>query len=147
MALGGLVSDVLCRQFGFRWGARSIAIVGMGLSAVCSFLGVSVEYQNAVVVCFALAMGSLGLCEGIFWTMGPALEPKNGGLASALLNTGGNGVGMFAPVFTPLIGLRFGWNTAVVVACVICGVGALLWLGINPPQAPAIPPEEEAPAW
>ena len=49
-----------------------------------------------------------------------------------MLNTGGNGVGMLAPIFTPLLGLRYGWNTAVVVACVICGVGGLLWLGIWP---------------
>jgi ACS family D-galactonate transporter-like MFS transporter len=132
MAGGGWVSDVLCRQLGVRWGARSIAIFGMGLSAGFSWLGVSLTDPREVTWCFALAMGSLGLCEGIFWTMGPALETKNGGLAASLLNTGGNGVGMLAPIFTPLLGQRYGWDSAVVVACVICGVGGLLWLGIRP---------------
>ena len=65
--------------------------------------------------------------------MAPALEPRNGGLACALLNTGGNGVGMLAPIFTPVLGLRYGWDTAVIVACVSCGVGGSLWLGIQPP--------------
>ena len=148
MAGGGWVSDVLCRRLGFCWGARSIALAGMGLSAGFSLLGVSVTDPDAVVLCFALAMGSLGLCEGIFWTMAPALEPRNGGLAAALLNTGGNGVGMLAPYFTPLIGLHFGWDAAVVVACAICGVGALLWLCITPPPAPAADaPEESDPTW
>jgi len=133
MAGGGWVSDVLCRRLGFGWGSRSIALAGMLLSAVFSLLGVSVSDRDMVVACFALAMGALGLCEGIFWTMAPALEPRNGGLAAAVLNTGGNGIGLLAPVFTPLLAEAFGWDSAVVVACVICGVGGLLWLGIKPP--------------
>jgi hypothetical protein len=108
-------------------------MAGMGLSAGFSLLGVSVGDPDAVVGCFALAMGSLGLCEGIFWTTAPVLAPRNGGLAAALLNTGGNGVGLLAPVVTPLVGLRHGWDAAVVVACVVCAAGGLLWLGISPP--------------
>lgn len=131
MAGGGWASDLLCRWFGFNWGARIIAIAGMCLSAGFSVLGISAGDSDKVVVCFALAMGALGLCEGIFWTMAPALEPRNGGLASALLNTGGNGIGLLAPVVTPLLGLRYGWDTAVVVAAVICGVGGWLWLLIR----------------
>jgi MFS family permease len=134
MAGGGWVSDIMCRRLGFRWGSRLIAIAGMSLSAGFSLLGVSVSDPQSVVVCFALAMGSLGLCEGIFWTMAPALEPRNGGLACALLNTGGNGIGLLAPVFTPVLAKAFGWDSAVVVACVICGVGGLLWLGVHPPS-------------
>ena len=132
MAGGGWVSDRLCHWFGLRWGGRAIALVGMGLSAGFSLLGVSNPDPQLVVWCFALALGSLGLCEGIFWTTAPALEKRNGGLACALLNTGGNGVGMLAPILTPLLGLRFGWSTAITVACAICGVGGLLWLGIKP---------------
>jgi ACS family D-galactonate transporter-like MFS transporter len=135
MACGGWVSDVLCRRVGFRWGSRSIAIAGMVFSAGFSLLGVSVTDPQAITWCFALALGSLGLCEGIFWTMAPALEPRNGGLAAAVLNTGGNGFGLLAPVVTPILGERYGWDSAVIVACVICGVGGLLWLGVRPRSA------------
>ena len=135
MAGGGWVSDRLCHWFGHRWGSRSIALLGMGLSAGFSLLGVSTPEPQHVVWCFALALGSLGLCEGIFWTTAPALEKRNGGLACALLNTGGNGVGMLAPIFTPILGQNYGWTTAITVACAICGVGGLLWLGIKPPSS------------
>jgi MFS family permease len=131
MAGGGWVCDVLCRRFGFNRGARIVAIAGMGLSAGFGLLAISVHDQNAVVLCFALSMGSLGLCEGIFWTMAPALEPRNGGLASALLNTGGNGIGLLAPALTPVLGERYGWDIAVIVASAICAVGGLLWLLIR----------------
>ena len=73
----------------------------------------------------------------VFWSMAPALAPRNGGLAGAVANTGGNAVGALAPVLTPLIGQAFGWDVAVIVACAICGLGALLWLGVRPVETTA----------
>ena len=143
MAGGGWVSDALCRRIGFQWGCRSIALTGMLLSAGFSLLGVSVSDRDTMVLCFALAMGALGLCEGIFWTTAPALEPRNGGLAAAVLNTGGNGIGLLAPILTPLLADAFGWNSAVVVAGVICAVGGLLWFGINSASAEEPRPHSE----
>lgn len=132
MAGGGWVSDRLCRWLGLAAGCRAMALGGMGLAAVFSLLGVWTRDAQLVVACFALALGALGLCEGIFWTTAPTLANRNGGLACALVNTGGNGVGMLAPVVTPVLGQAFGWSAAVVVACMICGVGGGLWLGIRP---------------
>jgi dipeptide/tripeptide permease len=67
----------------------------------------------------------------VFWTTAPLLEHRQGGLACALLNTGGNGGGMLAPYLTPLIGANFGWSAAIGVACVVCGLGGVMWLGID----------------
>jgi MFS family permease len=147
MAVGGWGSDRLCQWLGFGRGCRVTALGGMGLSAGFSLLGISVGDPAAVTVCFALALGALGLCEGIFWTTAPALEPRNGGLACALLNTGGNGIGLLAPILTPLLGKAYGWDSAVVVACAICGAGGLLWLGISPPAGPAEPAGAPDEAW
>jgi len=131
MAVGGWVSDGLCRWLGFGGGCRVVALGGMVLSAGFCLLGVRMTDTQAVVLCFALALGALGLCEGIFWTTAAALVPRNGGLACAVLNTGGNGIGLLAPIVTPLLGLRYGWDAAVIVACAVCAVGGLLWLGIS----------------
>ena len=111
---------------------RLMAGIGMGLCAGFSLLGVWTSDPRQIVWCFSLAFGVLGACEAIFWTTAAGLEPRTGGLACALLNTGGNGVGMLAPVLTPVIGRAFGWETAIVVAAAVCAVGALLWLGIGP---------------
>ncbi len=147
MACGGWVSDRLCRWLGHSIGCRIMAFAGMGLCAVFSLLGVATKEPQSVVWCFSLSLGSLGLCEGIFWTTAPALEKRSGGLACALLNTGGNGVGMFAPLLTPMIAEAFGWSSAVVVACVVCTIGGMLWLGIRSPSSAApeaTKPEPEA---
>lgn len=131
MACGGYGSDYLCRRLGRRRGCRGMALTGMTLSALFGWLGVSAHDPTQVVWLFSLALGSLGLCEGIFWTTAPILEPRSGGLACAFLNTIGNAGGLLAPVFTPLIGGYFGWTAAIVVACLVCAIGALLWLVID----------------
>ena len=131
MAVGGFCSDWLCRLIGLRWGCRSIAFAGMGLSAVFAWFGVAATDPDQVVWLFSLALGSLGLCEGIFWTTAPNLERRSGGLACAFLNTIGNAGGFLAPIFTPWIGKHYGWPTAIGVACLVCAFGAVLWLWID----------------
>lgn len=131
MALGGWVADRLGRALGPRAGGRVVAVTGMSLAGAFSLGGVAATDPDAVVVWFALGMGALGLCEAIFWTTAPALAPRTGGLACALVNTGGNGVGMLAPVVTPILGQAYGWSTAVAVACGVCLVGGLLWFGVG----------------
>ena len=132
MAVGGWGADRICAWLGHGTGRRLVAFAGMGLCAVFSLIGVRTTDPEQIVLWFSLAFGVLGACEAIFWTTAAGLEPRNGGLACALLNTGGNGVGMLAPLLTPVIGNAFGWQAAIIVASVVCAVGGLLWLGIRP---------------
>lgn len=136
MAAGGYCTDHLCRLFGRKLGCRGMAILGMSLSAACAWLGMAAKDPNQVIVYFSLALGALGVCEGIFWTTAPILAPRSGGMAGAFLNTVGNAGGLLAPIYTPMIGEHYGWPAAIAVACVICGFGALLWL-IIPTDAPS----------
>ncbi len=131
MACGGFAADRLCRSFGHRIGARIIAGGGMGLCALFGLFGIFTKDPTQIVWFFSLSFCALGLCEGVFWTSAPILAPRNGGLACALLNTGGNGVGMLAPVVTPILGKYYGWNSAIIAGSIVCSVGALLWLGIG----------------
>ena len=132
MAVGGAITDTLCRWWGRRWGCRGVALFGMGVSTLCAWRGVVAQDPTQVVLFFSLALASLGLCEGLFWTTAPLLERDNGGLACAFLNTVGNAGGLIAPILTPWIGKHYGWPSAIAVACLICGLGAVLWLWIDP---------------
>src|SRR5262245_65025675 len=111
----------------------------MGLSALFCLLGIATTDPAYVVCFFSLSLGAMGLCEGVFWTTAPVLEPRRAGLACALMNTGGNGIGMLGPVVTPWLGKTYGWDTAVVVACCVAAAGGLLWLGIRPGSSSATP--------
>ena len=131
MAMGGLLTDRLSRRFGVRMACRSIAISGMLLSAAFAWFGVAANDPNEVILLFSLALAALGMCEGIFWTTAPALEPTKGGLAGAFLNTIGNAGGSLAPICTPWIGTHYGWPAAIGVACCTSVIGAILWLWID----------------
>src|SRR4029077_15892457 len=90
MITGGFLSDKLQAVWGARRGRAAVAILGMSVSTLFAVVGVHLEQPNDVVVCFALAMGTLGMCEGPFWTTAVELGGSRGGLAGAILNTGGN---------------------------------------------------------
>jgi MFS family permease len=131
MAIGGVLADQFSRRIGVRWGYRLIAISGMLLSAGFAWFGVAAKDPNDVILLFSLALGALGMCEGVFWTSAPALEPAKGGIACAFLNTIGNAGGILAPVFTPWIGTHYGWPAAIGAACCTSLLGAVLWLWID----------------
>ncbi|HXD87465.1 MAG TPA: MFS transporter [Urbifossiella sp.] len=130
MFLGGTLADRLARRLGHSRSCRTIALTGMGLTAIFSLAGLATPDARMVTIWFSLSLGSLGICEAIFWTTAPMLD-RRGALACALVNTGGNGVGALAPILTPILGAYYDWNFAIVAACAICGVGGMLWLGID----------------
>lgn len=131
MAFGGVLTDQVSRRIGVRLSYRSIAMFGMLVSAACAWLGISANDPNDVILLFSLALAALGMCEGIFWTSAPALEPAKGGIAGAFLNTIGNLGGSLAPILTPLIAGYHGWPAALGVACCTSVLGAVLWIWID----------------
>lgn len=135
MVAGGFLSDKLQSLWGARRGRAAVALCGMGASTLFALVGVHLEQPNWVVVCFSLAMGTLGMCEGPFWTTAVELGGRRGGLAGALLNTGGNIGGTLAPFATPLFAHYFkSWQIGIEVACLFCAIGAVLWFWIKPPD-------------
>jgi MFS family permease len=132
MAAGGRISDNVCLHCGNRWGRRFVAFTGMGMCALFAWLGVRSTDPTQVTVLFSLSLAALGMCEGIFWTTATEIGGQQGGLTAAFLNTGGNAMGAFAPTITPWLAKQFGWEAAIGVACAICALGGVLWLGIAP---------------
>lgn len=135
MAIGGLSTDAVCKLLGTMRGRRAIVITGMGLGALFGLLGVNVAGQGNVAACLAISMGALGMCEGVFWTTATDLGGRSRGFAAAVMNTGGNVGGLLSPVLTPVLAEQMGWAGAIVVACVVSGIGGLVWFQIKPPAA------------
>jgi hypothetical protein len=52
---------------------------------------------------------------------------------------------LLAPIVTPVLGKFYGWDSAVVVACAVCALGGLLWLGLNPPSTSKSQPDPAEP--
>jgi ACS family D-galactonate transporter-like MFS transporter len=137
MVLGGWLSDWARRHFGSRRGLALLPMVGLTVSAVALAAGLLVQESAGAVAAFTLAMAAAGMAEGAFWTAALHIGGEYGGTAASIMNTGGNGVGLLAPILTPLVSDWLGWRTGLGLAGVACLIGAVLWLPIQTvsPQA------------
>jgi MFS family permease len=145
MIAGGLAADLLTRALGRRWGMAIMPVLGLLGAAVFLVLGLARPQAVFALVCFSLSMFGAGAAEGPYWTTATTLGGRRGGTAAAILNTGGNGVGLLAPIVTPLVSARYGWEAAVGLAAVTCTFGAALWLFVRPvPQEVTASEECEA---
>ncbi len=131
MPLGGWLTDRAVRVWGMGTGATLVPRVGMILSALLLGCGIFATDRTWIVACFTASLGLLGLCEASFWTVAIQLGRRRGGTSAAIMNTGGNGIGLLAPMITPWIGTHLGWNWGLGVGAVIGALGALCWLGIK----------------
>ncbi len=111
-----------------------VPVAGLIVAALALLPGIFSDSTLVTVSCFALAMAAAGRCEGAFWTLAVEIGGPRGGLAAAILNTGGNAGGLIAPILTPYISEWLGWQAGLAFASVVCLIGAACWFGIDPRQ-------------
>lgn len=131
MPFGGLVTGLLEKRLGVAAGRSLLPKLAMALSAILLVVGVLARDRAWIIACFTASLGILGLCESAFWTTAVHLGGARGGTAAAVMNTGGNGIGLLAPIMTPWISERFGWGAAIAVAAVVGLLGAACWFGVR----------------
>jgi sugar phosphate permease len=134
MPLGGWVSDRLSQVYGYRVGRSLVPVVGMIASAVLLYAGISATQPGWIVLWFALALAAVGACEGPFWTTAVEVGGARGGTSAGICNTGGNLGGILATSLTPLVSAYFGWFVGLSLGSLVCLLGVVLWLWIDPQQ-------------
>jgi len=132
MPLGGWLSDRLQRPLGYRWGRAVVPLGGMIAGAGLLGLGVAAKEPAWIVAWFSLALGAVGACEGSFWSTAVEVGGRLGGTTAAIVNTGGNGGGLLAPVITPWVSKYFHWQIGIGLGGMVCLLGALCWFWITP---------------
>jgi MFS transporter, ACS family, D-galactonate transporter len=130
MILGGWLSDRAMARWGARRGLAMVPVLGLLLAAPATIVGVFTSSPAVILVSFAIAMAAVGSCEGSYWTASVRIGGGQGGTAAAILNTGGNAVGMLAPSVTPAIAFYLGWQAPLMLASLVCVAGAVLWWGV-----------------
>ena len=132
MPIGGWLTDRAVRWRGESSGRTLVPKFGMILSSLFLVCGIFSTERYWIVACFTAALGTLGLCEASFWTVAINLSRQRGGTSAAIMNTGGNGIGLLAPMITPWLGMHLGWRWGIGVGAVVGVLGALCWCWINP---------------
>lgn len=132
MPIGGWFTGWVERNWGQKhrvW----VPGIGMFLSSLCLAGGITSHAPGWIVGWFTASLGILGVCEAAFWTTAVGLGgQKGGGTSAAIMNTGGNAIGLLAPMVTPLVSQRLGWTWGIGFGGLIGILGALCWLGIQP---------------
>ena len=132
MPIGGWLAGRAQRQFTGRAGWRLVPGVAMVLSALFLFAGLAARDPIWIVILFGFAMFALGASESSFWQAAIELGGRRGGMAAAIVNTGGNGIGLLAPLLTPVISAYVGWKWGIAIGGFVGILGALCWCGIDP---------------
>jgi sugar phosphate permease len=134
MMTGGWLSDRFVRGYGYRLGRAMVPVAGMILGAILVLVGLLVTETALVVVCFTLALAAVGACEGPCWATAIDLGGRHAATSAGIFNTGGNVGGQLAPVVTPWVAvtLGFGWFWGISLGSIVCMVGVVLWLWIDP---------------
>jgi MFS family permease len=134
MPVGGWLADRTQRRHPGRLGWALVPGIAMALSAGFLFLGVVTRDPFWIVTLLALAMFALGASESSFWQAAVELGGPRGGTAAAIINTGGNGIGLLAPLLTPVISAAVGWQWGIAIGGIVGLLGALCWCGIDRPR-------------
>jgi len=137
MVMGGWLSDAFRARSMNRRTWTIVPVASLLFAAVAVVPGILSEETWITLACFSIAMFAVGASEGSFWTLAVELGGKRGGTAAGILNTGGNAGGLIAPVITPYISALFGWQAGLGLASVVCILGALCWVGIDPNECMA----------
>ena len=124
---GGWLADGVRRRFGPHRNRALVPVMGMVVSALALVAGLLSPVTEVTTGFFALAMLALGTSEGSFWTAATELGGRRGATAAGILNTGGNGGGLIAPIATPALSEIIGWQAGIGLASLVCLVGAALW--------------------
>ncbi|HEV2397165.1 MAG TPA: MFS transporter [Candidatus Sulfotelmatobacter sp.] len=133
--LGGFLNDRLTKWKGPRLGRCILAAFALALAGI--FLAFGSEVHSARVASLVLAggAGAIYLSQSSFWSLTADIAGGSSGSVSGFMNMGNQIGAAITASLTPWIAQRFGWTASFMVAAVLCGVGALAWLVIDPQKS------------
>jgi MFS transporter, ACS family, glucarate transporter len=129
--IGGFVCDRLSESRGRFAGARTVIILGYGVSGALLFAAAKFDNRIAVIAALCVSVGALYFAEPAFWATAVHLSKENAGAVSGIMNTAGIVGGIVSTSLTPLIVKYFGWLPALASGAAVAIACACLWLVIG----------------
>jgi ACS family glucarate transporter-like MFS transporter len=132
--LGGYISDRVTELCGKRAGRCGISALSMAVAS--GFIVLAMQAQDARLASIVLAggAGALYLSTGCFWSITADIGGPSAGSVSGVMNTGNQIGGAVTASLTPVLASVFGWPSSFLAAALLCGIGAVAWLLVDPYQ-------------
>ena len=131
-SLGGLVADKLIDKVGKRVARCGVAGVSLLLASI--FVWLATQVQDARVAALVLTGGAAALyfAQSAYWAISADIGGGSAGLVSGIMNFGCQTGGVVVAALTPVLAESFGWTASFVVAAVVCLIGAVAWIFVDP---------------
>lgn len=130
--LGGLVSDRLVNLIGKRAARCGVASASLFVASVFVWSATQVTDIRFAAVVLAGGAGALYFSQSAYWAISADIGGSSAGLVSGIMNMGCSLGGVLTAALTPVIANGFGWTASFAVAAIVCFVGAVAWLFIDP---------------
>ena len=111
--IGGWLCDRLTEKSGRIAGARTVIMIGYGVSGVLLFTAALAGGRNASVAALCLSIGGLYFAEPAFWATAVHISGESVGASSGLMNTAGILGGIVSTSLVPVLVQHFGWIAAL----------------------------------
>jgi len=129
--IGGLVCDRISETQGRFAGARTVIMLGYGLSGALLFAAAKLDSRSAAVTALCISVGALYFAEPAFWATAVHLSGENAGTVSGIMNTAGILGGVVSTSLTPVIVSRFGWLAALSSGTVVAIGCTAVWYAVG----------------
>jgi MFS family permease len=129
---GGWLSDLWLKRTGdLRNARRIIGAAGFTLAAA-SIVPAALTADSYMSVWFScLAVFGLELTVAVSWALPLDIGADYAGSVSAVMNTCGNIGGAVSPAVLGYLVHSFGWNEPFLIASLLCGIAAVLYLKLD----------------
>jgi ACS family glucarate transporter-like MFS transporter len=131
-ALGGVLNDRLTKWRGERLGRCGVAAVSIAFTAVFLVIGSRTADAQLASLVLAGGAGMLYLAQSSFWSVTADIGGRSSGAVSGFMNMGAQAGGAITAIMTPWIAEHYGWTASFLTAAVLCVVGGLAWLAVDP---------------
>lgn len=130
-ALGGGVTDGLCRHFGVRWGYRLLPLFALPLAGALLLAAVYSANAYGAVAALTLAYGAIETTEGSYWAATMRIAQADTMAATGVLNTGGNLGGIIGIPIVAFLSGRHAWTATFVLGLLFALLAAGAWMFID----------------
>jgi ACS family glucarate transporter-like MFS transporter len=132
---GGLVSNLLVKRIGLKWGRRSIGIVGLGLAAIAAVAVIFAQGQIAALTLLSITYAGITFQQPIMFALCLDIGGDYAGAAVGAMNMAAQAGGFVASLAYGYIVARTGnYNLPFLPMAGLLLLGVYLWLRVDPTQ-------------
>jgi len=142
---GGLLSNVLVKKLGLRWGRCSIGLTSLGISALCTIAVMLTRDQVGAMLLLTVVYAGITFQQPIMFAVCLDIGGPYAGAMVGAMNTSAQ-VGAFASsvTFGYLVDRYANYNLPFIPMALLLLIGAAFWFKVDPRKQLVATPNIEA---